>query len=58
MNAPVRIFLDTNVFIIGAAYETSAEAQLLRWIGYGEDELSTIEVVVSQELFDITGSKR
>ena len=30
---PGRIFLDTNVFMIGAALSASPEAQILRWAG-------------------------
>jgi len=51
MNPPSRVFLDTNVFIIGAAYEDGAEAKILRWLGYGEENASSVEVVVSQDLF-------
>lgn len=52
MNPPSRVFLDTNVFIIGAAYEDGAEAKILRWLGYGEENASSVEVVVSQDLFN------
>lgn len=51
MNSPTRVFLDTNVFIIGAAYEEGVEAKILRWLGYGEDNASSVELVVSQDLF-------
>ena len=51
MSSPTRVFLDTNVFIIGAAFEDAIEAEILRWLGYGEENASAIEVVVSQDLF-------
>jgi len=31
----VRLFLDTNVYIIGAALAESYEAKLLAWAGWG-----------------------
>ena len=49
---PGRIFLDTNVFIIGAALPDSPEAQILRWAGFGMLQPGPVEVVVSQELFE------
>ena len=49
---PARIFLDTNVFIIGAALPESPEAQILRWTGFGMAQPGPVEVVVSQELFE------
>lgn len=52
MTAPTRVFLDTNVFIIGAAFKASPEARILHWIGYGTEQPSEIELVVSQELFE------
>ncbi len=52
MASPTRVFLDTNVFIIGAAFENSAEARILNWIGYGEENASPVEVVVSQDLLN------
>jgi predicted nucleic acid-binding protein len=49
---PGRVFLDTNVFIIGAALADSPEAQILRWTGFGMPQPGPVEVVVSQELFE------
>jgi predicted nucleic acid-binding protein len=49
---PGRIFLDTNVFIIGSALQDSPEAQILRWAGFGMAQPGPVEVVVSQELFE------
>ena len=51
-HGPARIFLDTNVYIIGAAYPESQEAQILRWVGFGQNEPGPVEVVVSEELFE------
>jgi hypothetical protein len=48
---PERVFLDTNVFIIGTAYPQSSERAILRWAGFGEDEPGPVEIIVSQELF-------
>jgi predicted nucleic acid-binding protein len=50
MNAPPRrIFLDTNVYIVGSALEGSPEALILDWAGWG-DQPSSVEVVVSDAL--------
>lgn len=49
---PKRVFLDTNVFILGALDATSAEAQILDWAGMGENAAVDVEIVVSPELFD------
>ncbi len=46
----MRLFLDTNVYIIGAAYPESAEASILQWVGWDGDHTGSIEVIVSQEL--------
>jgi hypothetical protein len=50
--ALTRVFFDTNVYIIGAADPNSYESRLLQWVGFGEKEPSSVEVVVSEELFD------
>ncbi|HAX78157.1 MAG TPA: hypothetical protein DCY88_20640 [Cyanobacteria bacterium UBA11372] len=47
-----RVFFDTNVYIIGAADPNTYESRLLQWVGFGEEEPSSVEVVVSEELFD------
>ncbi len=46
-----RIFLDTNVYIIGAAIPDSYERQILNWVGFEGKKASLVETVVSQELF-------
>jgi predicted nucleic acid-binding protein len=48
---PERIFLETNVLIIGSAYPDSHEADILRWAGFGQTEPGPVEVIVSEELF-------
>ncbi|KAM3101863.1 hypothetical protein ACKFKF_06255 [Phormidesmis sp. 146-12] len=45
-----RVFLDTNVYIIGLLDPQSYEAQALNWLGFGENQLSIVEVIISQEL--------
>jgi predicted nucleic acid-binding protein len=48
---PVRIFLDTNVFILGAANPDEPEGIILRWAGF-ETGNSEVEVVMSDEVLD------
>lgn len=48
----MRIFLDTNVYIIGFMDETSPEARILQWAEITQDDSERAEVVVSTELFD------
>jgi hypothetical protein len=45
MNLPTRVCLDTNVYLVGAADESSPEAQILRWVGF-EGAPGGAEVVV------------
>lgn len=53
MDPPLqRIFLDTNVYIIGALDPHSPEYRILDWVGFGGEKLWTVEVVVSPDLFD------
>ena len=47
---PKRIFLDTNVYIVGAADTESIEWQILTWLGFDGSQSSQAEVVVSAEL--------
>jgi len=52
---PKRLFLDTNVYIIGAAMEDSPEAQLLEWAGFGRDDVKQeqlVEVILSEALVE------
>jgi len=48
---PKRVFLDTNIYIIGASDPASAEGRILRWAGF--DGLETdVEIVMSDEVLD------
>ena len=49
---PKRIFFDTNVYIIGVADSASAEREILVWAGFEERKEKSVEVIVSEELFD------
>ena len=49
---PERIFLDTNVYVIGAAFPKSPERAILSWAGFGKDEPGPVEIIVSEELFE------
>ena len=49
---PERIFLDTNVYVIGAAFPERPERAILSWVGFGKDEPGPVEIVVSEELFE------
>ncbi len=49
----MRIFLDTNIYIIGQLIPESAEEKLLKALGfYDQKFLATIQVIISQELID------
>jgi predicted nucleic acid-binding protein len=48
---PHRVFLDTNVFILGAAEPLEPEGIILRWAGF-EAGNSEVEVVLSDEVID------
>ncbi|MEL6900245.1 MAG: hypothetical protein AAFP07_04775 [Cyanobacteria bacterium J06606_4] len=52
MSKPSRIFLDTNIYIVGAADSQSDESLILEWIGYWKDTPRNAEVVISQELLE------
>ena len=47
---PTPIFLDTNVFIVGAALETSPERFILNWAGYEGQRAVDVEIIVSEIL--------
>ncbi|MEN8446374.1 MAG: hypothetical protein ABG776_15340 [Cyanobacteria bacterium J06555_13] len=49
---PKRIFLDTNVYIVGAADTDSLEWQILTWLGFDGSQPAQAEVVVSAELIE------
>jgi predicted nucleic acid-binding protein len=47
---PLRIFFDTNVYIIGIADPLSAERKVLEWAGLGQLQPSSVKVLISQVL--------
>ena len=48
-----RLFLDTNIFIIGDANKNSAESLILESLGYrSKSKLLNVEVILSDELLD------
>jgi predicted nucleic acid-binding protein len=49
---PKRIFLDTNIFIIGTFNKTSNEYKILEWLGFYGTQNTLVEVVISEELLD------
>ncbi len=52
---PAVIFLDTNIYIIGAATDDSPEAKILDWAGFGADQTEIdqrVEVILSDALTD------
>ena len=48
---PRRVFLDTNVFIVGAAFEHSPEAAILDWAGFASPREAAVVTLVSDALF-------
>ena len=51
IETPLRLFLDTNVYIIGAAIDDSPEAAILNWAGFAGKPANPVEIVVSDALF-------
>lgn len=47
-----RIFLDTNVFIIGSAITGSPEASILEWLGFFDRQAGSPIVIVSDALLE------
>ena len=45
-----RLFLDTNVYILGAADPESHEGKILRWLGWGQDAPAHVQVILSEEV--------
>lgn len=52
MSTPRRIFLDTNVYIIGTADPASPEWKILQWLGFDSRRAEALEVVVSAEVIE------
>jgi predicted nucleic acid-binding protein len=50
MAIPPRIFVDTNIFIIGSQISDSAEARILTWLGYWGDYPPAATVIISDIL--------
>jgi len=49
---PQRLFLDTNVFIIGSVMPDSPEASILEWLGFFNRRKSSPVVIVSDVLIE------
>jgi predicted nucleic acid-binding protein len=49
---PQRLFLDTNIYIIGIANQDSYERKILESVGFLQS--SSVEVIVSEELLNQT----
>jgi predicted nucleic acid-binding protein len=49
---PLRIFFDTNIYIIGIADPLSAERKTLEWAGLGQLQPSLVKVLISEALCD------
>lgn len=49
---PKLIFLDTNVYIIGAIQPESPENMILQWLGWEVPNNNPVAVVISKELID------
>lgn len=48
----LRLFLDTNIYILGAADSTTLEGQILIWLEQHGSDDAQIELLVSAELLD------
>jgi predicted nucleic acid-binding protein len=49
---PQLIFLDTNIYLIGAVDLDSPEGQIMQWLGWEIKGNNEVEVVISEELID------
>jgi len=47
---PQRLFLDTNIYIIGIANQDSYERKILESVGFLQS--SSVEIIVSEELLN------
>ena len=47
-----RIFLDTNIYIVGAVDDQSDECRILEWLGFWQKSTTGFRVIVSQELLN------
>lgn len=48
----LRLFLDTNIYILGAADSTTSEGQILMWLQQVRSDDDQIELLVSEELLN------
>jgi predicted nucleic acid-binding protein len=48
----MRLFFDTNVYIVGAADRQSDEGLILDWLGFWGKNSSDVEVIISEELLE------
>ncbi len=49
---PELIFLDTNVYLIGAVERQSPEGLILKWLGWEAPNDNSVGVIISEELID------
>jgi hypothetical protein len=49
---PARVFLDTNVYIVGVADATSSEWEILSWLGFETYRPDAPEVVISEAVIE------
>lgn len=47
-----RIFLDTNIYIVGAIDDQSDECRILEWLGFWQKSATGFKVIVSGELLN------
>lgn len=52
MAVPSRVFLDTNVYIVGVADSSSAEWKILQWLGFEDRCPDAAEVVISADVIE------
>jgi predicted nucleic acid-binding protein len=52
MPAPQRVFLDTNVYIVGVSDVESADWQILQWLGFEKRRYKACEVIISVEVIE------
>ena len=47
-----RLFLDTNVYILGADNPESYEGKILYWLGWGQETPASVEVILSEAVLE------
>jgi len=48
----MRLFFDTNIYIVGVADRQSDEGLILDWLGFWEKTSSDVEVIIFEELLE------